>query len=215
MRYFYDFEFLEDGRTIEPISVGVVAEDGREYYAVFSEIQEDHELHDRICHHRFLMEHVVPFLPMVPRRDHIPNIKQPGTGLSDKGRFALDMNSTLVRPKRLIRAELLEFLLEDYPIPLISREEAGAGPDQQHPGVELWAYFAAYDHVCLAQLWGQMVKMPKGLPWYTMDLKQEMERLGVSREELGDNAEEHFALSDARWNHATWRWLQEHQDRLP
>lgn len=34
MRYFYDTEFIEDGRTIDLVSIGVVAEDGREYYAV-------------------------------------------------------------------------------------------------------------------------------------------------------------------------------------
>lgn len=37
MRYFYDTEFIEDGRTIELISIGVAAEDGREYYAVSTE----------------------------------------------------------------------------------------------------------------------------------------------------------------------------------
>ena len=36
-RYFYDCEFIEDGRTIELISIGVVAEDGREFYAVSTE----------------------------------------------------------------------------------------------------------------------------------------------------------------------------------
>ena len=34
MRYFYDCEFIEDGTTIELVSVGIVAEDGREFYAV-------------------------------------------------------------------------------------------------------------------------------------------------------------------------------------
>ena len=34
MRYFYDCEFIEDGRTIDLVSIGVVAEDGREFYAV-------------------------------------------------------------------------------------------------------------------------------------------------------------------------------------
>ncbi|WP_076482496.1 polyadenylate-specific 3'-exoribonuclease AS [Williamsia sterculiae] len=37
MRYFYDTEFIEDGRTIELVSIGVVAEDGREFYAVSTE----------------------------------------------------------------------------------------------------------------------------------------------------------------------------------
>lgn len=34
MRYFYDCEFIEDGTTIDLVSVGMVAEDGREFYAV-------------------------------------------------------------------------------------------------------------------------------------------------------------------------------------
>ena len=37
MRYFYDTEFIEDGETIELVSFGVVAEDGREFYAVSSD----------------------------------------------------------------------------------------------------------------------------------------------------------------------------------
>ncbi len=41
MRYFYDTEFIDDGRTIELISIGVVAEDGREYYAVSTEFDPE------------------------------------------------------------------------------------------------------------------------------------------------------------------------------
>lgn len=33
MRYFYDTEFYENGKTIRLISIGIVAADGREYYA--------------------------------------------------------------------------------------------------------------------------------------------------------------------------------------
>lgn len=33
MRFWFDTEFLENGRTIDLISIGIVAEDGREYYA--------------------------------------------------------------------------------------------------------------------------------------------------------------------------------------
>ena len=33
MRYWYDTEFIEDGFSIDLISIGIVAEDGREYYA--------------------------------------------------------------------------------------------------------------------------------------------------------------------------------------
>lgn len=33
MRYWFDTEFLEDGTTIKLISIGIVSEDGREFYA--------------------------------------------------------------------------------------------------------------------------------------------------------------------------------------
>ena len=34
VKYFFDTEFYEDGKTIDLISIGIVAEDGREFYAV-------------------------------------------------------------------------------------------------------------------------------------------------------------------------------------
>lgn len=33
MKYWFDTEFIEDGKTIDLISIGIVSEDGREYYA--------------------------------------------------------------------------------------------------------------------------------------------------------------------------------------
>ena len=60
MRYWYDCEFLEDGRTIDLISIGIVAEDGREYYAVNNEVNWR-----RVADHPSLMENVVPHLPQL------------------------------------------------------------------------------------------------------------------------------------------------------
>lgn len=40
MRYFYDTEFIEDGKTIDLISIDIVAEDGREYYAISTEFKK-------------------------------------------------------------------------------------------------------------------------------------------------------------------------------
>lgn len=40
MRYFLDTEFIEYPSTIDLISVGIVAEDGREFYAISSEFDE-------------------------------------------------------------------------------------------------------------------------------------------------------------------------------
>ena len=41
MKYFYDTEFIDDGRTIDLISIGVAAEDGREYYGISTEFNPE------------------------------------------------------------------------------------------------------------------------------------------------------------------------------
>ena len=56
MRYFYDTEFIDDGRTIELISIGVAAEDGREYYAISTEFNPDRA-------GQWVRRHVLPKLP--------------------------------------------------------------------------------------------------------------------------------------------------------
>jgi hypothetical protein len=56
VRYFYDTEFIEDGRTIDLISIGVVAEDGREYYAVSTEFDPERA-------GSWVRAHVLPKLP--------------------------------------------------------------------------------------------------------------------------------------------------------
>lgn len=56
MRYFFDTEFLEDGRTIDLISIGIVAEDGREYYA------DAYGAHARAAATPWLTENVLPHL---------------------------------------------------------------------------------------------------------------------------------------------------------
>jgi hypothetical protein len=54
----YDLEFLEDGRHIELISIGMVCDDGREYYAVNRDMPKR-----KIRKHQWLMDNVVPHLP--------------------------------------------------------------------------------------------------------------------------------------------------------
>jgi hypothetical protein len=56
VRYFYDTEFIEDGRTIELVSIGVVSEDGREFYAVSSEFDPERA-------GRWVRRNVLPKLP--------------------------------------------------------------------------------------------------------------------------------------------------------
>ncbi len=58
MKYFLDTEFQERPCTIDLISIGVVADDGREYYAVSSEFDLQAVMADE-----WLMENVFPHLP--------------------------------------------------------------------------------------------------------------------------------------------------------
>lgn len=60
MKIYYDCEFLEDGKTIELISIGMVAEDGRELYAVNRDMPAR-----RIAKHDWLRANVVPSLPRI------------------------------------------------------------------------------------------------------------------------------------------------------
>lgn len=43
-RYFYDCEFIEDGRVVDLVSIGVVDEFDREFYAVSTEFDESRAL---------------------------------------------------------------------------------------------------------------------------------------------------------------------------
>lgn len=55
MRIFFDTEFYENGRTIDLISIGMVREDGKEYYA-------EAQMADRMCQTDWLKENVKPHL---------------------------------------------------------------------------------------------------------------------------------------------------------
>ena len=60
MRYWFDSEFHDDGTTIELISIGVVSEDGREYYAESCEYAQDRAS-------PWIQKHVLPQLRCTQR----------------------------------------------------------------------------------------------------------------------------------------------------
>jgi hypothetical protein len=81
VRHFFDTEFDEDGKTIELISIGIAAEDGREYYAVSREFDPLH------CND-WVQQHVLNKLPPAGDllwksrsriRDDILEFVKPGT----------------------------------------------------------------------------------------------------------------------------------------
>lgn len=180
-RYFYDTEFLDDGRTIDLISIGIACEDGREYYAVNAEITKGRLLR-RIKRHSWLRTNVIPHLPK-PSGDwnnHMPRS------------WLFDYRSHDVKPISRIAHEVEQFLTGGLP----------ASTD-----VELWADYCAYDHVALAQLWGPMIRLPQGVPMWTNDIQTYARIAGISPKNLPHGpGTEHHALADARrvWSRYTY-----------
>jgi 3'-5' exoribonuclease-like protein len=156
VRYFYDTEFIEDGITIDLVSIGVVDETGREFYAVSTEFNPDKA-------GQWVREHVL---------DKLPSPADPAWC-----------------DRATMRDRLMKFL--------------NRGRDR----VELWAWFAAYDHVALAQLWGDMPALPRELPRFTRELRQRWEDVGKPSLPPPPS-DAHDALADARHNLMRWRVIE-------
>jgi hypothetical protein len=95
VRIFYDTEFIEDGKTIELISIGMVAEDGRELYAVNADAPWK-----RITKHEWLMANVVPHLPQ-PHGDWIRQMPKS---------WLIDFHNPCVKRKSAIADEVRAFV---------------------------------------------------------------------------------------------------------
>jgi hypothetical protein len=156
VRFFYDTEFIEDGTTIDLVSIGVVDENGHEFYAVSTEFNPDKA-------GAWVRDHVL---------DKLPSPADPAWC-----------------DRATMRSRLLRFLMRD-------RER-----------IELWAWFAAYDHVALAQLWGDMPALPRELPRFTRELRQRWEDVGKPALPPPPS-DAHDALADARHNLARWRVIE-------
>ena len=60
---------------------------------------------------------------------------------------------------------------------------------------ELWAYYAAYDHVVLSQIYGRMIDIPEPIPMHTNDIMTIADVLGLPDPKLDTSS--HHALEDA------------------
>lgn len=176
----YDTEFLEDGKTIDLISIALVGDDGREYYAVNYDCN-----FERVCSDDWLWKNVCRYLPTT-KSDADWELQPPNFGQLN---CRLDRESALVKPKWVIANEVRDFI-KSYSDSFLTDEDYLP---------QLWAYYGAYDHVALAQLWGKMIDLPKCVPMFTHDLKQlvgQIENFTYPERE----GNEHDALEDARWN---------------
>lgn len=198
MRLYYDTEFIEDGSTIDLVSIGIAAQDGREYYAVSSQFDLK-----RFAANDWLMANVWPSLPQVrgDARMMILSSMREGASAYRQVRRLFDAHGAEVKPRCVIAREVADFVLG------ADREST-----RQLPYVEMWANYGAYDHVALCWLWGGMGALPEGMPMFTCDLQQEAARLGFKDADLPQQSDgRHNALADARHNRVIGEFLRERE----
>jgi 3' exoribonuclease, RNase T-like len=214
IRYFYDTEFIDDGRTIDLVSIGIVAVPDwaiatvghippgsqpnterataagvRTYYAINADVDLD-----ALKGREWLVRNVLPHLPLenggVLERYLTNGVVGSRSGLPEAIDIVdLDRTATEVKPRWVIANEVRDFILAPYAGELMG--------DEKLLDLELWADYAAYDHVALAQLWGPMIGLPAGIPMYTNDLQQMKRRLGSGWRPDQSPEEAHNALADA------------------
>lgn len=187
MKYFLDTEFIEGSHRakwskisrffVDLISIGIVAEDGRTYYAVSNEYR--YELANE-----WVKENVI--IPAYTNLVH---------GDQRNELHVYNFHKHLGKSTEQIKLELLEFFG-------CWRDQHfwRAGKDEP----QIYGYFADYDWVLLCSLFGRMIDLPKGFPMYCLDLKQMMDERGLSKEWKKENCpdptDQHNALADAKWN---------------
>lgn len=163
-KYFYDWEFHEDGETIVPISLGMVSDDDRELYL----INEDY-IHDVLC------------------------------GTVTPTQWLIDNVLSHISFADIMKYGISEIEFADAIQKFVSKD----GEITSRDDVEMWAYFASYDHVCLAQRFGAMIDLPEPIPMRPHELLDLIDGRTVDFEP----DVEHNPLSDARWNRRVWEYF--------
>ena len=197
MKYFLDTEFIEGTQkkwfgqtkpTIDLISIGIIAEDGREYYAISKDfnLKEAWNRYD-------LVKDGFRDCGMTPNYKKVywlrDNVLLPiHYELAKRG---LDFNYTFSEWKDIITArehgiyanrhyKTLKKLIKEYgksnkQIAEDIKDFVFKGQGQKirfDNSIQFYGYYSDYDWVVFCWLFGKMNDLPKGFPMYCIDLKQ-------------------------------------------
>jgi hypothetical protein len=210
MKYFLDTEFIEGfhkpmfGKKrhfIDLISIGIVCEDGRSYYAISNE-------YDFYKADAWVQTNVI--YPMYHDTVH-------GDGRNHFNRH--NFHKHYGKSNNRITEELMMFFYPEQSKEFKGAEgeflsrgkQYGWGGDQP----EFYGYYSDYDWVLFCSLFGLMINLPKGFPMYCIDLKQIFDEkfpAPIQKEikESGNypkQINEHNALADAKWNFELYKFL--------
>lgn len=178
---FYDFEFAEDGRTITPISLGMVKESGEALYKQFLNFNPS------ICN-EWVQNNVLPYLYRCTE-------------------YA-EQNLSLAVEIHIHRMEGCSNIDCPWSFKTDAAMEVQQFVDGVEPPT-FYGWYSAYDHVALAQLYGAMVDLPHGWPMWTFDLKQWHKMIGEPVLPLQESVK-HNALEDARENLKRYQFLKDY-----
>lgn len=179
MNYFMDTEFHEYKKkkidTIELISIGIVAEDDREYYAICNEFDI------KAAWNSFQMKETG--LPMQPIKEYwlrenvLRAIWDELHIIYLKGRirtFCLKDFKYLIKKYGKSKEQIAEEIIMFTKGEIEGKNGILIHPDRPKilGNPEFYAYYADYDWVVFCWLFGRMIDLPKGFPMYCRDLKQ-------------------------------------------
>jgi len=222
MNYYYDTEFLEGTQrktflgipygktpqTIDLISIGIVSEDGREYYAIskdfnlkeaWNRYDEKVEMYYGDMRNRYpegrktkvywIRENVLKPIFNEWKMETNGRIVRLGLPIPLNEMIFNYKNfkyciSKIGKSNKQIAFEVLNFVhgyngIGDW---LGSTDEYYNSMIATEPKDNpiFYGYYSAYDHVVLCWLFGKMIDLPKGFPMYTIDLKQMLDAKVVS-----------------------------------
>lgn len=161
-KYFLDTEFIEGFHKpffkkkrhfIDLISIGIVCDDGREFYMVCSD-------YDFYKASEWVVDNVIA-----------PIFREEVKG-DARNHYTIDtFHKYYGAPVEQIKKSLLKFL-GCYEIDQFT----WAAPE----GIEMYGYYADYDHVLFCSIFGKMIDLPRKFPMYTRDLKQIIDEKAAS-----------------------------------
>ena len=211
MKYYLDTEFLEGKQdksflgikygetkpTIDLVSIGIVSEDDRKYYAIskdfnvkeawnrYQVIDSDHNGEEReYWLRKNVLRPIFDNLTMQDRHD-------------DKHSYFTYANFKYLinkygKTNKQIAHEISLFV--GCYTETTKKLDANYNwfEDTNNiiaDNVHFYAYYADYDWVVFCQLFGTMMQLPEGFPMYCIDLKQELDKNLVMSEEVLDYCE--------------------------
>jgi hypothetical protein len=204
MKYFIDTEFLEGTQvskcpfryitgkritkpTIDLISIALVGEDGREYYAISKDFnlkeawnrfdirKEWYSIDESTQSTRDIKIYWIRENVLKPIYDELCDKrstyeKMYHWGLAEP--FSYKSMKYLIdrygKTNKQIAEEIKEFVAKEYLYK--NGDTTTQWKDRGHP--QFYGYFADYDWVVFCWLFGRMIDLPKGFPMYCIDLEQ-------------------------------------------